>query len=137
MPKIHLQSNETTAVCNWPWNDEAANFEIIEKFEIDCWLTEKLTEVTCSKCRKQFEKTGRLEPIEIVTTGWAVKASRVTPDIKGFNTFYVISMKKDGTLKVGSTIDMAKLYKTENNALKVCNKINEGEALKAEIIQVD
>ena len=137
MPKIHLKSNETTAVCNWPWNNEAANFEIIEKYEIDCWLTEALTSVTCKNCINTFKKTGSLEPIGKGTSGWAVKASRITADIKGFNTFYVISMKKDGSIKVGSSIEMAKLYKTEKHALKVFNKINEGEALKAEIIKID
>ena len=139
MPKIHLQSiDETKAVCYWPWNDESANFQIIEKWEMCLWLTTDLNEVTCSKCKNHFKKTNSLEPIENEGRGhgWIIKATKTIPDIKGFNTHYIISMKKDGNMMTGSTARMGKVYKSEKTALKIADEISKNGMFKTELIKV-
>jgi len=139
MPKKHLKSEDNRAVCNWPWSNEASNFVIIEKGEIEFWLTTELHKATCKNCIKKYKKTGSLNAggQKTIDNGWIIKVKTKVPTLGKLNEWYVIKKHKDKpSFSGGSSITQAKMYKTEKIALDIVEKINIFDSFDIEIIKV-
>jgi len=139
MPKVHLKSENDKAVCNWPWSNEAANFMIIEKDEIEAWLTTDLLKATCRNCINKYTKTGSLNADNQKTNdnGWLIKVKLKVPKKSYLDELYVVKKHKDKPSFDGcNSITQAKMYKIEKIALGIANAINILDSFDIEIIKV-
>ncbi|MBU2871368.1 hypothetical protein [Colwellia sp. E2M01] len=139
MPKVHLKSGNDKAVCNWPWGNEAANFMVIEKGEIECWLTTDLLKATCRNCINKYIKTGSLNADSQKTNdnGWLIKVKPKLPNSSGFDELYVVKKHKDKPSFSGcNSVTQAKIYKSEKTASDIADKINILDSFDIEIIKV-
>lgn len=139
MPKVHLKSVDDRAVCNWPWSNEAANFMIIEKDEIEDWLTTDLLKATCRDCINKYTKTGSLnaDNQKANDNGWLIKVKPKAPENGHFDELYVVKKHKDKPSFSGcNLITQAKMYKSEKIALDIADKINILNSFDIEIIKV-
>ncbi|MEY8213800.1 MAG: hypothetical protein RPR97_04855 [Colwellia sp.] len=139
MPKVHLKSEDDKAVCNWPWSNEAANFRIIQKDEIEDWLTTNLLKATCRNCINKYTKTGSLNADNQKTNdnGWLIKVKPKVPTKGSFNELYVVKKHKGMPSFSGSnSIKQAKMYKSEKIALDIADKINILNSFDIEIIKI-